>query len=282
MLKTILFSLLLVSSSCLAADSLFTEGFARVEGFHGRKVIATGAVGVLLAGSLVDSYYAWWKGANKPFTFYNENWLGPPFLGIDKAGHFFTSYFYFNTFRNIMLWGGYSPSTSSWWAAGTAGFFALSIEIGDGLSEYGFSYQDLVFNAGGIGYGMLQAEYPFLRNFNVKWSYVPKEGYTFPPRFTEHYDAHTYWLTFNVNELLPSTVEPYWPDCLQVAVGYSVDDHMTKREAIIGLDLNLEVFSAPSEDVLLLQKTLNMFHLPMPAMKFTEGREPRSYLFHTN
>lgn len=279
-MKTALLSLLLLGPPCFGQDTLSAEGFERIDGFHGRKVIATGAVGTLLVGSLVDSYYAWWKGASKPFTLYSENWLGPPHLGIDKAGHFFTSYFYFNTFRNIMLWGGYSRSTADWWAVGTAGFFALSIEIGDGLSEYGFDYQDLVFNAGGIGYGMLQSEYPFLRMFNFKWSYVPKEGYRFPPRFTEHYDAHTYWLAVNVNELVPSSVEPYWPDFLQIAVGYSVDDNVTKREVVIGLDLNLEVLPAPSEDFLLLQKTVNMFHFPMPAVKFTDGREPRGYLFH--
>ncbi len=55
----------------------------------------------------------------------------------------------------------------------------------------------------GLGYGMLQTEVPFLQNFNLKWSYVPADGYRLPPRFTDHYDAHTYWLTINVHNLLP-------------------------------------------------------------------------------
>jgi len=133
-------------------------------------------------------------------------------LGIDKMGHFFTSYFYFNTIRNIMLWGGYSRSNATWWAAGASAFFALAVEIGDGVSDIGFDYRDIDFNLSGIGYAWLQTRVLFLRNFNFKWSYVPKDGYRFPPRFTRHYDAHTYWVAFNINELLPSSVEPYWPD----------------------------------------------------------------------
>jgi hypothetical protein len=79
--------------------------------------------------------------------------------------------------------------------------------------------------------------------------------------------------------LLPATLEPYWPDFLQIAVGYGVDDRISKREGVIGLDFNLEVIPTHSEDLLLLLKTVNMFHLPAPAIKFTEKKAPRYYLF---
>lgn len=262
-----------------AQDSVSVGEFQQINGFSGRKVVASGLVGGLLVGSLVDSYYAWWKGATKPFTFYTEGWFSGDHIGIDKTGHLFTSYFYFHTFRNIMLWGGFEPSTALWWAVGTSAFFALSIEIGDGVSDYGFDYQDLVFNFSGIGYGILQTQFPVLKNFNFKWSYVPRDGYRFPPHFTNHYDEHTYWLAVNVNGLLPAALEPYWPDVLQIAVGYGVDDGISKREGVIGLDFNLEVFPTHSEDLLLLQKTVNMFHIPAPAIKFTEKKVPRYYLF---
>jgi len=78
-------------------------------------------------------------------------------------------------------------------------------------------------------------------------------------------------------------VEPYWPDFLQVAVGMGVDDRLTKREFVIGFDLNLEsLFRAENEDWLLFHKTVNMFHIPGPAIKFTEGKTPRYYLFQRN
>ncbi len=282
-MKKITFWLLVVVAPYrgFAMDSLCVrDGVEQTQELSGRKVVSNVLVGGLLVGSLVDSYYAWWKDASKPFTFHAEGWLGGSSLGIDKAGHLFTSYFYFHTFRNIMVWGGHDESTALWWAAGTSTFFALSIEIGDGVSEFGFDYQDLLFNLSGVGYGILQTKFPVLKDFNLKWSYVPRDGYRFPPRFTEHYDAHTYWLAVNIDNLLPEALQTYWPDFLQIAVGYSVDDRGSRREAVIGFDINLESFTTGNQDLLLVQKTLNMFHYPGPAIKFTQRKTPRYYLLH--
>lgn len=245
-----------------------------------RKMVATGITAGILAGSLIESYYSWWKDADEPFTFRAEGWFAGH-RGIDKAGHLFTSYFYFRTFRDILLWGGHEPATAYWWGAGLSAFFALSVEIGDGVSEYAFDYQDLVWNAAGLGYGMLQTDVPFLRNFNLKWSYIPEGGYRFPPRFTEHYDAHTYWLTADVNSLLPPSVEPYWPDVLQVGIGYSVAENVRRSEWVVGLDYRLTVLEPENPDLRLLVRTLDSFHYPAPAVKFAEGRKPELFLLHT-
>jgi Predicted periplasmic lipoprotein (DUF2279) len=285
-MRHLLLVLMLVSVQQVhARDSvLVTDGFRFKPEFTGRKIVATSAIGGMLVTSLIWSYDTWWRDAGRPFHFHSENWLDGPVLGIDKIGHFYTSYFYFHTFRNIMLWGGYEPSKSDLWATIASAFFALAIEVGDGITpRYGFDYQDIVFNFGGIGYGLLQSRIPFLKYFNFKWSYVPNEGYKFPVRFTDNYDAHTYWLTCDIDKLLPSSIEPYWPDFLQIAVGMGVDERVTKREFVIGLDLNIEsLFSTENEDWLLVEKTVNMFHIPAPAIKFTERTEPRYYLFHRN
>jgi len=278
-LITILLLIAVLTSCSIAQDSLHAVPAEHAESFSGRKILATGLVGGFLAGSLVDAYYAWWKGASNPFTFRAEGWFNGSSLGIDKAGHIYTSYFYFHAVRDVMIWGGYDPSTASWWGAGLSGFFAVSIEIGDGLSEYAFDYQDLLCNFAGLGYAVLQTKSPFFRNFNLKWGYVPRDGYRFPPHFTDHYDAHTYWITANVHELLPPSLKAYWPEFLQVGVGYGVDDRITKREMVVGLDLNLEVFSVHNEEISLAQKIVNMFHVPAPAVKFTERTVPRYYLF---
>lgn len=273
--------LLLCATVSRAQDSLgVTDGFHIKPEFTGRKVVATSAIGGLLALSLYWSYDAWWRNAGGGFHFLNEGWLDGYARGLDKVGHFYTSYFYFNMFRNIMLWGGYESNTADWWALGATTFFAVAVELGDGFTPtYGFDYQDLTFNLGGIGYGFLQSKVPFLKNFNFKWLYMPPRGYSFPVRLTNQYDDHTYWLTCDVNNLLPSSIEPYWPDFLQLAVGMGVDDGWTKREFLIGLDINLEsLFKTENENWLLVEKTVNKFHLPAPAIKFTEKKEPRYYL----
>jgi hypothetical protein len=247
-----------------------------------RKVIATGLVGGILVGSLVSSYFDWWKDSAEPFHLVDDGLFNNYSLGIDKLGHSYTSYFYFHSFRNVMLWGGYDEGTAFWWAVGTTAFFAVSIEIGDGLSPYGFSLYDLAFNLGGLGFGMAQVAVPFLANFKLKWSYVPADGYRWPPHFTDHYDAHTYWLAVNVHNLLPHDWRDYWPEFIQLAVGYGVDDHQSKREAVIGLDLNLGAFQVGDPDLKLVQQTLDLFHYPAPAVKFTQGKAPKFKLLHWN
>lgn len=283
-MKTIVIVLLIVCSSVSRSqDSVqVTDGFRFKPEFTGRKIVATSALGGLLTLSLFWSYDSWWKDASGGFHFITQDWLNGYSRGIDKVGHFYTSYFYFNLFRNIMLWGGYEHSTADWWALGGSAFFAIAVEVGDGLTpSYGFDYQDLTFNLGGVAYGFLQSKIPFLKNFNFKWTYVPSDGYRFPVRLVEHYDDHTYWLSCNVNNLLPSSLEPYWPDWLNIAVGMGVDDNWTKREFVFGFDLNLEsLFRTENENLLLLERTINMFHIPAPAIKFTERKEPRYYLFH--
>jgi hypothetical protein len=282
-MKKTLVILLLTWQSATAQDTLgVCSSRPDNSGWSTRKVLATGLVGGMLVGSLVSSYFDWWKGSGEPFHFVDDGLFDNYSLGIDKVGHAYTSYFYFHTFRNMMMWGGYDSTTASWWAAGTSAFFALSIEIGDGLSPYGFSMYDLAFNFWGLGYGIAQANIPILRNFNLKWSYVPADGYRWPPHFTDHYDAHTYWLTVNVHNLLPQSVRGYWPECIQLAVGYGVDDHQSRREAVIGLDFNLGAFHAVNRDLKLLQDTGNLIHLPAPGVKFTEGKVPRWYLVHWN
>ncbi len=285
MKKAIVILLIVSASVCSAQDSLrVTDGFHFKPEFTGRKVVATSTVGGLLALSLYWSYDSWWRNAGGGFHFLSENWLNGHARGIDKVGHLYTSYFYFNLFRNIMLWGGYSESTADWWAVGGSTFFAVVVEMGDGLTpEYGFDYQDLVFNLSGVGYGYLQTKIPFLKNFDFKWSYIPDGGYKFPVRLTNHYEAHTYWLACDVNNLLPSSIEPYWPDFLQVAVGMGVDNSWQHREFVIGFDFNLEsIFKTENEDWLLLEKTINKFHFPAPAIKLTEDEQPRYYLLHRN
>jgi len=255
--------------------------FHQTEGWTGRKIASTATVGLIFTTTWIDAYYTWWRDVEKPFSFFTNDWLKGQQLGLDKAGHFLGTYAIFKITRNIMLWGGYDRPTAFWWATGLALFNGLQIEIGDGFTPYGFDYQDLIFDFAGVGYGMLQAEVPFLENFNVKFSYWSSTGVKTPIQFTKDYDAMTVWLSLNVHNLLPEKAAEYWPRWLNIGVGYGVDDNMTRRELAIGFDLNLEGFSTRSEDVLLAERLGDLWHLPMPAVKFTTGKEPQYYLLYT-
>jgi len=277
-------AIMLAGNPCARAqDSLCTtDGFTMTSGTSPRKILAGGMAGGLIVGTMIGSYYEWWYRNHASFHFLHEGWFSDYALGIDKVGHMFTGYFYFNSVRNFMLWGGFSPSAAFFWAFGMSAMFATTIEIGDGFSSWGFSPEDVFSDYIGIGYGILQSQSPFLRNFNLKWSYVPDHGYIWPPHITDHYDFHTYWLAVNVHNLLPESVSGYWPEFLQLAVGYSVADNQTRREGVIGLDFNLNVFDLHDDTLLLLQKTASMIHVPAPAVKFSEGKYPAYYLFQLN
>jgi len=276
--------LLVVAVQASACDSL---GISLQEGGLGdespfRKTVSTGMVGATLGLSLVWAFDEWWKDNSHPFHFLSEGWFNDYSLGIDKLGHVYTSYFYFHTFRNMLLWGGHQQSVATDWAAGSAAFFALCVEIGDGISPFGFSYEDFTANMLGLGYGLLQVHVPFFKNFNLKWSYIPEPHYESPLRFARYYDGHTYWLTCNVHNLLPSSLQNLWPEFLQVGVGYGVADSHTRRELVFSLDFNLEVFPVQNKEIRLLQQTVNMFHIPAPALKLIEGRSAEFLLIHKN
>jgi hypothetical protein len=243
-----------------------------------RKTIATALSVGFLGGSLVGSYFDWWNNDAKPFHFVREGFWNDYASGVDKFGHAYTSYCYFHIFRNIMLWGGFSDEAAFWWPLGGSAFFAISVEVGDGLSSIGFSFEDLTANTLGLTYAVLQSKFPFLNNIQMKWSYVPPDGYRWPPRFTDHYDGHTYWFTFNMHNLLPDPVGSSWPEWLNFAVGYKVDDNQSRHALVVGFDFNLGAFTTSQPDLVLARNTLDLFHLPvLPAVKMTEEKHPRWY-----
>ncbi len=281
MKRWLLAGLLLLAFGRGAAQdtTVITDGFRRVDGPSTRKTLSTILLGLTIVTTTYDDYNVWWKGADKPFSFFNEQWLEGGQRGLDKVGHFFGTYAYFKSIRNLMLWGGYSKSKATFWACGLALWNGLRIEIGDGFSPYGFDYQDLTFDMAGVAYGLLQTEIPVLQNFNWKFSYWSAKGIASPANFTNDYDALKIWLTANVHNLLPQTWRPYWPEFIQLAVGYGVDQGFHTREFIFGLDFNFSAFDTGNEDILFAQKMVELFHIPAPAVKFESGQAPEYYLF---
>lgn len=80
-------------------------------------------------------------------------------MGVDKVGHIYTSYLYFNPLYNVMKWGGYDESTTMWVSVIVPALYAISLEIGDGFSHYEFAPDDLLANSLGLGYAVLNTQY---------------------------------------------------------------------------------------------------------------------------
>lgn len=276
----LVFSFVLSVRSASAQDSIPAfDGYQRGQISPLRYGVGVGLVGLLSAGILADSYYAWWKDVQKSFTFYSEGWFNDAYLGMDKVGHFYGSHATFKLARECLLYAGLTPEAALWWSVGISGFHSLEIEIGDGFSPWGFSIEDLTMGWLGIAYGVLQSEVPYFRNFSLKFSYW-SSALKSPANFTNDYDAMTVWLAFDVHNLLPSSMQAYWPKFLRLAVGYGLGWGETRRELAIGFDINLESFSPCSDEMLLGQRFLNTVRLPLPTVKFTQGKGPVWYMAH--
>lgn len=272
---------MICASALKAQDTLKTT-----ESFFNKKNVSLIGITGIYAVSLVHSYNMWWKDGTRKFNFFTSfGWFNEPAsLGIDRIGHFYTSYFFYHTQKEVLLWGGHDKGFATWLSAGLTGGMAILIEIGDGFTEFGFDYRDLIFNLGGLGYGILQDEVPFFRNFNFKWSYFPPEGIKFPPKFTEHYDGHIYWFTANIHNLFKESVGDFWPEFIQPAIGFSVADIGKRREFIFGLDFNLlPLFNLEDENWRLIGKTSDMIRfIPAPGIKYSPSRKPEYRLLMLN
>jgi len=249
--------------------------------FWSRQNIATLGTAALAGGSFAYGWSIWWNKGFRPFKINHEDCYTHN-ICIDKIGHMYFSYFTFNTINYMLQWGGLTDDESLWWAAGVAAFHALATETGDGFGYGGADPEDLAFNWTGIGFGILRNKVPFFSNFEMKWSlYYPLQRHQF--LIHQLQDYHIYWMSARVNNLLPESWRDYWPDFLQIALGFSGWSNGYRREYILGFDYNLEkIIPCEGRDINLVKKILNMFHVPAPGVKFAVGRKPEYVLLLLN
>lgn len=281
---------ILQSSTLLAQSVDSVQSVRELPWYLQRKTIVTAGVAAHTLFATYLEYKWWWEGNYHPFRFANDGFWHNYSLGVDKIGHFYTSYCYATTLREILLWGGYSETTALWWSSGISFFYALSIEIGDGYSTYAFSLNDLMANTLGIGYALLQNEVPFFQKFKFKWSYYPSGNIPFDGyfRITDDYDGHVYWLSIDVYGLLPQKAKKYWLPYLNLAIGYGGENifgrpswvkgvpilptEPARRKWLLSLDYNLSAIPTANDVWTLAKRLADLFHFPAPAVRFVEGK----------
>ena len=274
---------------------LFSLQFAQSQQQHDslflgmqRKTLLNYSLVTYSLASFYVEYQWWWKGNYKNFQYGNDGFLNNYSLGVDKAGHFYTSYFYFNALYEFMDWGGFDETTKLITSMAIPAFYALSIELNDGFTYFSFSGYDLTANMLGIGYGVLQRQYPYLNNFKFKWSYYPSGIIPLDNKFiiANDYDGHIYWLSVDVNGVLPERLKGYWPKYLNIAAGYGAKN-VSHRNAWLGLispngpkkrkfafsiDYNLGSFEVKDDFLNVVRNIVDYLHFPAPGLKSIEGQ----------
>ncbi len=114
--------------------------------WDGRTTAIT--AGVFL-GAPVVGYFTWWRTSSRSeFTVANERWFQRDTYagGADKASHVFLGYFGTQLLQGAYRGVGKTPAESRALAVSVFALTGALIEVGDGYSKYGFSWEDITAN----------------------------------------------------------------------------------------------------------------------------------------
>ncbi|MFY8161113.1 MAG: DUF2279 domain-containing protein [Candidatus Kapaibacteriota bacterium] len=242
-----------------------------------------------------------------PFRIVEDGAYG---LYSDKPGHVIGSYYTANTLTDALIISGVDWE-SSVITSGILGLAYMSyIEVLDGYGKgFGFSPSDMYANIFGAGLYVAQYYSPFLQNITPKYTYFPSNWFGQRKRqphdfFIDDYSSQTLWLTFNMHNMLPESLANYWPDWLDVSLGYAArnltevydpekiyfhDPNVTFRnnqvegdpKFIISLDYNLvKLLPDGGSFWNWAKQTLNFFKFPAPALEIGYDGKSKLYLIY--
>ncbi len=248
-----------------------------------------GVVSGVALGALGASYIyvrnVWWKEDAQSFHFDS----GPDLhyaLNLDKAAHFYGGMIGADAFKDGLLWSGVRELPAHLVGAAFSALVQVGIEMKDGYApRWGFSLYD-------VGSGSLGALYPTAKRYlpvfgavDVKFSYWKRTNryfeYHVTGQWNDDYINQTYWASVKVHDLLPASLQSWWPKWLALAVGFSLDES-TDGEG----GGNLEIYLSPDLDLTALFPTagpflsrvlhyLNYIKFPAPGIRFAP-----SFRFH--
>jgi len=246
-----------------------------------RLAIVIGGLASAIAAVHIYQSQGWWNDNRSSFHFREDLSYG---LSVDKLGHFYGAIAGAFIVRKSFLWTNMPYVEALWWGSATALMFQTYIEIEDGFSTWGFDRVDFAANVAGVAYPVAQHYWPFLRSFNMKFSYHPSSLIDEPGgigfRGQKHtvfddYEGQTLWLSVDVNTLLPKSVDRYWPDWLCLALGYGARDIATPDPYpvyYLALDFDVtRIIPQTTPFLRTLSETLNFIHLPAPAVRISPG-----------
>lgn len=244
-----------------------------------RMAIATAGLVATNVAAYAHFHKVWWDHPRTGFHLY-RGWrrtsgsydlgLGDsPWYHVDKCGHLFSANLLSRCGAATARWMGFSPSESDWVGLALASLLMLEIEIYDGFfAEWGFSLGDMIANQIGAALPMVQRRSRLLEGLNVKLSYWPSGDPVYGRYPIEDYGGMTFWLCVDAHMLLPPGARDYWPDMLDLALGYGTTEKGGGRQELY-LTLDVDLSKIPVRDPVLraVAGALRDIHLPAPALQ---------------
>ena len=259
-------------------------------GGKGRRVAQSAVAATFVGGNLALYEYfrrAWWSGQRADF-FVNYDWDGY-FRDQDKLGHMLGGYLLSEGGRELLESACMSEKKATIFAVAYAAAFQLQIEVWDGRqAKYGFSPPDLLFNTVGQGLSLSHAFVPAMRAVMPTISYSATQALRnvdagrIPGdlRHTVDYSGQTYWLSVDVDTLLPRTARRVWPDLLRFSIGHSITDwvdpntgNFVRAQRRLLLTLDIDPLKLPGQAAwwVTVKKGLRHYHFPSPAIEIRSG-----------
>ncbi|HLV41278.1 MAG TPA: DUF2279 domain-containing protein [Brumimicrobium sp.] len=228
-------------------------------------------------------------------------------LGMDKAGHFYTGHMITKNISSVYRWAGLNRKQSLLVGSSVAFGYLASIELLDGFSdEWGFSWSDVGANALGVAWyawqELLWEEQRFKLKFSAHLSpyaqYRPNVlGNSFAERILKDYNGQTYWISISPGQFFSTSSS--FPKWLSFSIGYSVDEKLhgdlnvysfvdsetgfktftAKSQYVFSLDIDFEQFNPKRKWVATVFKLINHIKVPFPALIFTGSKLEVSPLY---
>ena len=118
-----------------------------------------------------------WDYGKDVFHFENEGWFGrsTKYGGADKLGHFWSSYAMSHLYSYVYRKWGYTDKEANLYGALSSLGANVFMEVADGFSSQGFSYEDMIMNIAGTGVAYIWGRSPSLaRKIDFRMEYTPK------------------------------------------------------------------------------------------------------------
>ena len=143
---------------------------------------------VALTGGVLTYGFINWDYGKNSYSSKSEKWFQSDSKegGADKTGHIYSAYLTSRLSSSLFQQWGYSRDEAAWRGALTSFLFTSTMEIGDGFSNYGASYEDLISNSLGQVAGYILEINPNLsQKFDLRLEYNPINGIDKDP-FTDY------------------------------------------------------------------------------------------------
>ena len=217
----------------------------------------------------------WDYGSGGP-RFQSEGWFDRETDegGADKLGHFYTSYLFSHLFAGqYERWDFDKDQAIRLGALSSLGVTGL-IEVGDAFSDYGFSYEDMIFNTLGVAAGYLLWSFPDLsRKIDFRVEYNPFTSGDYPSDITTDYDRLSYLMAIKAEGF--DFIENPYLKYLELHLGFrarNYDDYtgrpdtdLRKQYLYVGIGLNLSKLLRPYLDI----PVFNYLQMPYTYVPFT-------------